>query len=988
MKASQSFFAAALLGLLAATGAHGAILRDSESHLRAHTGGQGKASTFTAGGSAGKSASASATTVMQAFQAKFGAQMVEMMRAMLAGKGPSPQDISKLMQGKMDIKDAMQRLDGRLPDDVASLIRLSSGDKGAAEKAKGRFDEESLQKARGILNNMIFTAWKELDDVIFECKEFQERNRGTFEQVTGDISRLGSQLASLGDRRVESSEGIMEQDRLRKEAEGQIQITTMQFDATRLVNDREMAIRRNDLAVFDMILMMTQCPASEEPEEEDVFVQVHAAGLRGQRANASSSSARMNQTLRVCQGHDGVHLEFPDAKMQAKIEHMMTPDARRALRLALGQVVARKKISFLEIGTEQVPASGPPNSTTPALPTPAIVTSPVSEEPNPSGQARKCVDGTPNCGLLHDLMSMEWGKFRDSFDELATEMKKNQDEYDKFMNNMNEQLNVINAMRTKHMESLAETISAINADTEEMNEKEEQKRDLEAEYDKHMAQFRAACTEILYTRICGVRTVRNQIMWDSTVSPPSKISDCDFTDWYPKDGNCIGVTGAVIQCDDTCPQPDPYACGGLETMIRDVVVAPNEYGMECPALERIKKCKQIKCPVDCVESEWSGWSKCTKECEGGIQVRTRSILTKAKNGGKACDTVQEEQPCHTGSCDRDCTLDDWTEWSPCSMACGGGLTARQKGVVIPIRGEGRCPRPRSRTRFEEIECNGHPCVGDEVCVAMQDLVMTIDGSGSLRESGFETVRNYAANLTNRYESYYYGKEDMKIGVVYFGNGHLTAQPDGTTTISEALYVQGLTSDLALVGQRIRDQTWLRGFTNMAQGLQQADNVLGQTGRASAQSAVLVISDGKFSMEFQTAEKARELKDKNVMLYLVAVTEVKGDDLKTFRRFASRPIESNFVRIPGLQALEYNPELFAGRIVAKFCPKAFSPSSQAQKEEEQEYMMIHEGGYPSDSCGTWTWYGRGHTLEECMAIALEENLLAFAFGKGRYMEGGC
>merc|ERR1719258_982971 len=93
-----------------------------------------------------------------------------------------------------------------------------------------------------------------------------------------------------------------------------------------------------------------------------------------------------------------------------------------------------------------------------------------------------------------------------------------------------------------------------------------------------------------------------------------------------------------------------------------VVAAPNEYGMECPQLERIKKCNQFKCPVDCVESEWSGWSKCSKECESGVQVRTRSILTKAKNGGKACDTVQEEQSCHTGSCDRDCSLDDWTDW--------------------------------------------------------------------------------------------------------------------------------------------------------------------------------------------------------------------------------------------------------------------------------------------------------------------------------------
>merc|ERR1719247_2562406 len=127
----------------------------------------------------------------------------------------------------------MERLDGKLPQDVTSLIRMSSDSESKAS-AKGRFDEESLQKARGILNDMIFTAWKELDDVIFECKEFQERNRGTYEQVVGDIARLGSQLATLGDRRVEASEGIMEQDRLRKEAESAIDKTTTQFEATKL----------------------------------------------------------------------------------------------------------------------------------------------------------------------------------------------------------------------------------------------------------------------------------------------------------------------------------------------------------------------------------------------------------------------------------------------------------------------------------------------------------------------------------------------------------------------------------------------------------------------------------------------------------------------------------------------------------------------------------------------------------------------------------
>merc|ERR1719220_2517795 len=70
-----------------------------------------------------------------------------------------------------------------------------------------------------------------------------------------------------------------------------------------------------------------------------------------------------------------------------------------------------------------------------ALPTFAAEVVPVSEDPHPSGQWKKCVDGTPNCGLLHDLMSIEWGKFRDGFDELTAEMNQNKEEFDTTMRN-------------------------------------------------------------------------------------------------------------------------------------------------------------------------------------------------------------------------------------------------------------------------------------------------------------------------------------------------------------------------------------------------------------------------------------------------------------------------------------------------------------------------------------------------------------------------
>merc|ERR1719428_2354023 len=237
---------------------------------------------------------------------------------------------------------------------------------------------------------------------------------------------------------------------------------------------------------------------------------------------------------------------------------------------------------------------------------------------------------------------------------------------------------------------------------------------------------------IMFQDICAYIKVRAKVMKFSKVSPPEKIVDCGVSAWIP--GECS------VPCDDKCPnKKDPYACGGMQTLTREVVVKNNEFGLSCPLLSRKRKCNQIKCPVNCKQSKWSGWSKCSKDCEGGAQGRTRSVLVQPKNGGTACNTAAESRPCNTGSCDRNCKLKKWSQWSPCSVACGGGFTERARRVIIPIRGNGKCPKVKSRIRYGLKKCNTHSCTGDEVCVAKQDLILSIDGSGSLREKGFKNM---------------------------------------------------------------------------------------------------------------------------------------------------------------------------------------------------------------------------------------------------------
>jgi len=221
------------------------------------------------------------------------------------------------------------------------------------------------------------------------------------------------------------------------------------------------------------------------------------------------------------------------------------------------------------------------------------------------------------------------------------------------------------------------------------------------------------------------------------------------------------------------------------------------------------------------------------------------------------------------------------------------------------------------------------------------LIIALDASGSLRESGFEVLRNFAVNLTGTYRSSYASTERVRVGVILFGNGVLAS--DGTT--SSATNLIGLTSDLAKVKAALTAAKWQRGYTNMAQAFTLADTMLQQGGRASAQSAVLVLSDGKYSFAFETEQAVNKLKAKGTMVYMAPVADRRGSWQHKLKLWASQPWQTNYQYLPGLQALNSSMGQYSATLIAKFCPKAISPKLQAMRNDQRGYIKIREKMYP-------------------------------------------
>jgi hypothetical protein len=160
-------------------------------------------------------------------------------------------------------------------------------------------------------------------------------------------------------------------------------------------------------------------------------------------------------------------------------------------------------------------------------------------------------------------------------------------------------------------------------------------------------------------------------------------------------------------------------CGqGSQMQTRVVLVSPTHGGKECPISSQQQPCNTQACPVDCqLSASWSDWSSCSKPCGGGQQTQTRTVVKAAAHGGKECPVSSQQQACNTQACPVDCQLSE-PHWSDCSHTCGGGQKTLTRTVVKAAAHGGRACSDPAFFPASEVKnglfvqyhvCNMQPC---------------------------------------------------------------------------------------------------------------------------------------------------------------------------------------------------------------------------------------------------------------------------------------
>jgi hypothetical protein len=425
------------------------------------------------------------------------------------------------------------------------------------------------------------------------------------------------------------------------------------------------------------------------------------------------------------------------------------------------------------------------------------------------------------------------------------------------------------------------------------------------------------------TEICALKKIRGELYKMKGGSGSSGFfQDCLVSKWSPS------------ECSASCG-------GGTQLIERTVLIHPNG-GTGCLPLEMEKTCNAKPCPVDCALEAWAGWSKCSAQCGGGITQRLRGLKKAMRFDGKPCSATSQTKSCNAQACEKDCELTDWTAWSSCSKDCNGGTMKREKFVKHAALGSGKCADNWSPDRLEYKECNNIVCeinvtaAPTLTCDEKMDIVLLIDGSGSLGIEGWKAEIKAANAFV---DAFIEGGADAEIAVILFsgprtwgGVSKCIGKSTSTVDIANVCQIKTIThfkSDLKKVRALISGMRWPMGSTLTSVALLSAKAELSM-GRKDSHSNIIVFTDGRPLSYRKTTLASREVR-KAARLVWVPVT--KFAPLAKIKTWATRRWEENVVVVDSFEDLE-KPDVVT-HIIANICPEK-TPQVEFVRGTQQPY----------------------------------------------------
>jgi hypothetical protein len=743
-----------------------------------------------------------------------------------------------------------------------------------------------LDGARNLLNDMIYESMSKYDTEIAKCTEYYSKQCAAMEACRGQIS--ASNYIAANSRAL-----ILDAQATINKCEVSIPELKLELKQHLLKCKHELSklntrlkIVMGDIAVMTMILEMTDC--------EKKLLQMDNFAVKYCTDECTKKSF-------VEFNHDGLKKKI--SQLQSSVSHDLMQSTFADLF---------DGISSLE-SVEQTPLVNKTKFNNPPVPKTKVPGNPCNDPDAgaPSAadkRAAKCtIKKSPQCYKLQERFLLIQAGIQDERDELLEEISMLENYCEETKQTLEDTIDHDQTMLANSQTKLAaatekeatagETARQTAAENEELN------NDL-------VKQMKTCSGNYINfeTEMCALKKIRGELykMKGGSDAGSAFFQDCEVSKWDPE------------ECTKKC-------AGGEQKLTRSVLTHPNR-GTKCLPLAAMRSCNNGPCSVDCKLATWSGWSKCSAECGGGVSQRLREVKRAMKYGGKPCGDTSETKSCNAQACEKDCDLSEWTKWTKCSKDCDGGTKKRQKFIKQVAEGAGKCADAWSLKRLQYKACNQKRCElppGDKVleCNKTLDVILLIDGSGSLGKKGWAAEIVAAQAFVSAFEGSS-AKTNMAVilysgprtwGGVYLCTGKNKHKVDQEKVCGIKM-VTHFTSDMKKVKNLITGLTWPRGSTLTSLALLTAKAELA-LGRKNSQSVVVAITDGR-PLSFRKTWLASSMVRKSARLIWVPVT--KYAPLKWIKRWATRRWQENVVRVSSFKKLE-KPEVVT-HIIANICPK--------------------------------------------------------------------